>query len=195
MQTARILFEKFDIAGDAASAGPSAEWMAGHAAGLAEGHAAAQTEARQDQSRLQNDLVQSVSDMTFVYAEAEQAILTHLIPLFSGIGAHLLPGMEQAALAAQLVQNLRDIARDMCPGRITLRVSATDLVAVSHALQGDLRDAVTVTADPALSPGTATWSAGDSIKQINIAAVFAQIQSTLRATVHEIERKNANGDQ
>ncbi len=195
MQTARLLFEKFEIGGDPATAGPSAEWVAGHAAGLAEGHAAAQDAARHDQSRLQSDLVQAVSDMTFVYAEAEQAVLRSLIPLFSGICAHLLPGMEQAALAAHLVEHLRALARDICPGQIILRVAPAELEAVSNALNGDLRDAVTVTADPALAPGTANWSAGDVTRQIDITAAFAQIQDTLRATLHEIERKDANGAQ
>ncbi|MCC5972874.1 MAG: hypothetical protein JJT81_02360 [Rubellimicrobium sp.] len=86
--------------------GPSPEWSAGHAAGLADGL----DMAAQRQGILAEEICQAMTELTFTYAEARAQVLASLAPLLHGLLDRLLPAIVPDILRMAILEALVEAA-------------------------------------------------------------------------------------
>ena len=157
--------------------GPSEEWQEGHAAGFEE----ARQLAAADSTELRAELVQTLSDMAFGYAEAKAELLRQLEPLFDALIAGFLPGLAAQSLVPLIGERLRAAAADALDQPLVLRVAPGQIVAVSDALAQEAQLPFTAQSDPALGPGQALISGATTGEMIDLDAVLTLTQETLAA--------------
>jgi flagellar biosynthesis/type III secretory pathway protein FliH len=186
------VLESFDApppAPEPVDTGPSADWFAGHAAGLAEGQATA--EARQ--TALRESVVQSLADIEFRFAEARSHLIGALRPLFATLTDVILPAALQAGFGQQVAQALSTYAeRDM--GRpMLLSLNPQDTAAVGAAIGGLHLHTLRIVPDPGLAPGQAVLNSGAAETMIDTAAVLAAVRTALAAVTDESLLRSEHG--
>ena len=130
-------------------AGPSEDWLAGHAAGREE----ALAEAASAQDALSAQIAQAVADLQFGYAEARQHMGAALRPLFTTLMERLLPRLAQESLVPHLVALLQEAAARDMEAPVRLRVPSGQQAALSATLAGVSAPPLQVIADPDLPDG------------------------------------------
>jgi flagellar biosynthesis/type III secretory pathway protein FliH len=144
-------FDSLTLEDDPPSAGPGEDWLAGHAAGLAEGRLAARSEA----TRLNAELVQTLADLVFDRAALEALLLEQIGPLFQLLIDRFLPDMATASLASRIVAELRGAAASDLASTLIVAVHPTQVGAVAAAV-GTVRGLdLEVIGDPGLGPAAA----------------------------------------
>lgn len=188
MKAATLTFECFDldVCEDAA---PSPDFVAGHAAGLAEAMATAAAQ----QDLLQGSAVQAISDMAFGYAEARQHLLAGLRPLFAAVIERLVPESAAAALVPQVVEMLMREAESGSRGAIEIAVCPGHVAALDAVAQDCGGMPVRIVADPDLGSLTARWQSPDAATLIDLGAVQAAITSALAAVAEPEKRTVSHG--
>jgi len=141
------LLESFDTTPDPArAAGPSEDWLAGHAAGLVEAKAA--FAARQDV--LSDDLAQSLADLVFSRAAARTHVLSGLRPLFQALVTQVLPALSRTGFAPHVLELLAEAAARDTSRPIQVALHPDQCAALAPLLQQMPADGVTLVSDPAL---------------------------------------------
>lgn len=144
--------EAFDVLPEpelpAEPAGPSEEWLDGHAAGFAA--AMAEFEARQ--GALSADLCQSVADLNMTVVEARRLLADGLGPLFDGLATQLLPVALCESFAPRVAADLAGMALADLARPLTLRVRPEAVASVAQAVTGLPALAVEIVPDPGLGP-------------------------------------------
>jgi len=183
------LLESFDSPDNAMeSAGPSPDWATGHLVGLAEGRALALSE----QGRLSSDIVQSLADMSFGYAEARRHLLLSLRPLFMVLMDKFLPALVSDGLATQIVDLLQRTATEDLLTPIELHVHP-DHVA---GLQDLIRQAampITLRGDPRLGLGQAQMSSTDGETLLDLDELLGATRGALSAIFFTPEQRVHHG--
>lgn len=129
-------------------AGPSQDWLDGHAAG----HAAALAELADRQESLSAELCQSVADLNMTVAEARRLLSDGLGPLFDALATQLLPVALHESFAPRIAADLHEMARDDLERPLALRVRPEAAAAVGDAVAGLPSLAVEILPDPGLGP-------------------------------------------
>ena len=166
-------------------AGPSDDWLDGHATGVAEGlsRAAAETDARLA------EIAQSLADISFGFAEARAAVLASLGPLFSTLADRLLPGLAAQAQRAALIEAATAAARADSAAPLDIRVhpALADQIA---AVVPDLPDLpFTIRADPGVAPGQILVSHRSQDTLLDAEALIAALAAPLAFLRDEPQRK------
>lgn len=169
--------------------GPSEEWQDGHANGFAE----AQSMLGADSSRVREELLQAISDMSFGYAEAKAEILQSLSPLFEALIKTFVPDLARASLIPLIQDCLLAAATDAAQTPLVVCVPPQDVVALTDLLAMDGTLPFTAKSDPALAPGQALVSAGQAEQMIDLSAVLDAAQQTLAALLTPSSKGALNG--
>ena len=189
MKTASLTFECVDLAEPDDPATPSPDYAAGHAAGLAEGKAAAAA----DHGMLQDAAVQALSDMAFGYAEARQHILAGLRPLFTVLIDRLVPEIAAAALIPQVVEMRMAAAEQARREVIEIAVCPAHVAALTTVAADCGAMPVRIVTDPDLGPLMARWQSAGSATLLDLGAAVATITSALAAVAAPDERTQTHG--
>ena len=177
--TVALWLEPFGDEQSATSA-PSPDYERGYA----EGNAAARAEALEDATRLNDQLVQTVADINFTYAEARSQVMQSLRPLFQTITVKVLPHCVENGFAGQVVDALMQIAPSDTEG-LSIYVHPNQVASVKAVL-GD----VSIAADPNLTD-YAAWIGHDGHETLlDVDGLLARIAETL-AALHTYQEDDA----
>ena len=174
MALARFL-EDFDAPDPAEPKGPAVETLPGYEAGFAAGQQA----ARQAAHQLDAELVQTLTEMGFGFAEARLALLSALEPLFEALTGTLLSDLADDLFQARLVSALNEAAGRQLGQPIRLAVSPGQVEAVARLLPRVGGIALDVQPDTRLAPRSALISQGTSEEAIDLDAVLTGISQIL----------------
>ncbi len=181
--------EDFASDGDASRDTVPDETLPGYDAGFRAGQAAA--EAKQAATDAQ--LVQSIDDIAFGFAEARQTILQGLEPLFSALVTQVLPRTSEESFRAQLVQILMDgAAQDVAqPAVISVHPQQVETLSALFTSLGfaDL----TVHPDPGSTPNAALISRGDVETALDVDGMIARIIEILQIVTEASDERIAHG--
>lgn len=172
-----LLLESFDPPEQTESSGPSAEWLAGHAAGLAEGIAQEAARAEAEGTRISQELATALQDAAFTFAEARAQVIASLGPLIEVIVARLLPALAAEALGPWLRVEVERAARADAACPVTIHVHPSRLDAVRACLPPGA--AHRLSPDPALGPHGARLSCGTRETALDLDACVAGIRAAL----------------
>lgn len=184
------LLESFDAtpAADVEPA-PTADWLAGHAAGLAEGRAAALAE----QGMLRAEAAQALADLAFNFREAETVLLARLRPLFRAIADQAVPEILRETLGVALLEELDALAAADLAAGVVLRVAADDAAAVAELLQSVAGHAFVLQPDPRLPPGQVLIDAASGGTALDLARLRDDIAAAIAALSEETARSSEHG--
>lgn len=150
--------------------------------GYDDGFAAGQASTAAAQSALAAEMVQSLSEMSFGLAEARQAVLGQLVPLFDLIAVRLLPEVVAASFGPHLAEVLKSAAEEDIASPCVLRVHPDQEAAASAAIDSAPALQITVRADPMMSPLAAVLQGADSGGTVlDLDALVTQITTALEA--------------
>jgi hypothetical protein len=183
-----LLLEPFD-APDTTSGAPehSADWLAGHAEGVLAGLA----QAMAQDARLSDEVVQTLSDMAFTYAETRTQVLASLGPLFRSLLDRFLPELVRQMLLPHILEQILTAAQVDSQRPLRLSVSPGVFRALATTLSGPMPMPVILTADAQLGDGSAIMSHGDNETALDLDGLAAGITEVLQALFDETtERKN-----
>lgn len=174
-----LRLEAFDEAAPPA-AGPSADWILGHAAGLAEGiargRAEALAEAEARGAALAEGGARALADLAWTYAEARGQVLGGIAPLVRALMDGLLPPLAAEALGPWIAEAVREAAEaDLGAPRVLVHPDALAALAVrlppeaAHALGPD----------PALGPGEARVALPGGETSLDVEAALLRLRHGL----------------
>jgi flagellar biosynthesis/type III secretory pathway protein FliH len=180
-----LTLESFDRAGiDTSDA--NCTYKAGYDAGLADGKAV----SANSQSALSAEVVQSISDLQFNYAEARSEITNSLGPLFAAITAKILPQCVSQGLALQIARLLQSAAAEGVGTPLSIAVHPKQRRAVEAALV-DQTSLTSVIEDHELSENAALLRHEDGEISIDLDAVLHEIRQILD-TIQSPNQENEN---
>jgi len=181
------LYECFDSA--PAPAGPGEDWLAGHAAGLAEGRALALAEA----DTLRHETARAIADLGLSFAEAQGHVLARLAPLFALLADRVVPRLLHETLGAALLDELATAARADAGAPLALCVAPADAAAVEAVLPLLPGVRVAVRADPRLTPGAALIGHGDGESAFDLDRLGRDIAAALAALSDLMQGETRHG--
>jgi flagellar assembly protein FliH len=190
--TRPLRFEPFDgMPAPPVHAGPSADWLAGHAQGLAE--AAASVEHRR--AVAEEAALAALSDIAFTHAEARAALLSALVPFFRTLADRLLPEVAAAAFPLHLVEALSQAAAADASAVPDLQVSPADAALVAPLLAAANLTSVRLLPDPALAAGQARLVHGDGATALDAPALVAALGEVIAAWLDAAEPSHPEKEQ
>jgi flagellar assembly protein FliH len=183
----RMTLESFDPA-EMADEGPSPDYQDGYRAGFT-----AATDAANDAAdRLSHDLVQTLTDMTFTYREAQQDVMESLAVLVSALVDSVLPHCVAAGMTRQIA-DLILVRHSADQGKgITVHVHPSQLRAVRDAT-AEIGDIVIISPDPSLTPHTAWIGQGGVATFLDMDGHLAEIDTVLSNLIDCEKRIMRNG--
>lgn len=185
------LFEHFDTtpATDTGPAQPSADWQAGHEAGLADG--VAQAEAAQ--TALQRQTAEAIADLALTLAEARADTLARLAPLFAALADRIVPRLLRDTLGAALLDELARAAEAALGGPLVLRIAEADHDAVAALLPLIPGTEVTLETDLHLGPGQALIDGGATGTALDIDRLAVATTEALAALPDLLQGQRRHG--
>lgn len=106
---------------------PSPEWVAGHAAGLADGL----DMAAQRQGALTEEILQALTDLTFTYTEARAQVLASLAPLLQCLLDRILPDLVPDVLRMAILEALMEAADGDSRMPLVVRVHPAQVASIA----------------------------------------------------------------
>lgn len=182
-----VNLESFDMQ-QTADNGPTAAYQDGYDAG----YAAATEAANYAADQLRSDLVQTLSDMTFTYREAQQDVMASFASLIQTLVETVLPTCVDLGLARQIADLVMDRQAANHGETVVVHVHPSQQHPVAQAT-ADIAARITIMADATLSPHAA-WignAGGDTYLDMDIC--LAEIAELLSSLHHDNQRNSANG--
>ena len=161
--------------------------------GYAEGYAAAMAEIEASQTRLAQEVVQAISDITFGFAEARLHVMAGLEPMFRTLIDTVLPATLPESFRAHVVARLVANARTDVARPFVLALHPGQIDAVTAILPPPLAALLTLTPDPRLSPHAASIRQGDLETALDHDALLAEVTQALSALFDHITESKAHG--
>lgn len=156
---------------------PSPDYLAGHAAGLAEAAAAGAAE----QAGLTDAALRILDDMAFTHAEARGLVMTALRPLFDAIASRLLPEAAHVVLGAHLVEGLAHAAAAAAEAPLVLHLHPDAADRLAPLLDDVAGLHLVLRPDAGLDPLQARWAAGEAETALDLGALVEEIRAILAA--------------
>ncbi|MEL6169690.1 MAG: hypothetical protein AAFR35_13440 [Pseudomonadota bacterium] len=150
--------------------------------GYESGWSDANTSAAADAERIREDLARNLRNLSFTYTEARAEILDALEPFLTAILARLIPQLLPEAIAAQVVEELREVAASSADIKVELRVAPEDRDPVARLMPTHAAMPVTIVAEPALASGQAMLSFATEEIEIGIDGFVETIRDAFEDT-------------
>lgn len=176
-----LRFEPFDATPVAVvPTGPSDDWRAGHAQGLAD--AAAATAAQRAEA--EDAALSALGDLVFTWAEARAALLAALAPFFRALSDRLVPEVAAAAFPLHLIEELARTAAVDLGAAPELAVSPDDAALLRPLLAAAGFSGVTIVEEASLDRGQARFGCGPGTTVLDTPALVAGLQEIVAAFLH-----------
>ncbi len=185
MMTAKLL-ESFD---DVPPADPVDQ---AYDLGFRDGQAAAADLAQADQNRLSEELVQSIRDLEFSFAEARADLTAALVPVFDAICDKLFPAIIDEVYARKIAAFIATAAQRQTPDRFQLVVHPDQRAAVQAAAAMFDMD-LAVVADGELGTHAARLGHAEAAEHFDAARLVAEVAAILQTMTNPTERNRVHG--
>ena len=146
-----------------------------------------------DRARISSALGQHLQDLSFTYHEASSQVMNAMTPLLNEMVNVLLPAMARETLGAHIVEQLRDMARDIGKLDVQIAVSPENVEAVSAILDDSFSFSVQVVEDATLAGEQADIRFATTEKQIDLSDLLNAVHEAVEGFAHDNRRKIANG--
>jgi len=153
----------------------------GYEDGYATGREGGLAEARAEAARLEDDLVQAFTELSFTHAEARNHVLQALGPLFTSIMETLLPEAARASLVPYIVETLMEAAEQDSRMPLALLVSPQAVEPVRAVAEGRAGNPVVIDANPGLGPGEVLIRQADRETMLDLDRLLTDIQGAMQA--------------
>jgi flagellar biosynthesis/type III secretory pathway protein FliH len=177
-------FDDSNLSMQSAKAAPSADFLAGFAAG----EAAKQDFFDQDQRTLKEELLQQVADMTFGYEEAFAQIAASLGPLFDTVLSKLLPAVLDRSLAGTLHDMLLQAAQTDAAQPVTIHVHPDQSVAIQDALSGINHAHLNIVSNAEMTRHASLVQTANGETSFDLDAALSEISTIFNAMPHAQDR-------
>lgn len=179
-------FSPFDSDGRLAEAVPLERVEDQKLQSFEEGYQAGWTDAEKnyeaEHKNIADEVLHTLRDMSFTYEEALACLNRGLKPMFEQMMKTLLPQTASVALRAHVIEQLVELAATQTQAKITLRVSAADLLMIENLLEGvDLKIPVSVATDDTLTAHQLFVGLDTLEREINLDAVRQEITTAMNA--------------
>jgi flagellar assembly protein FliH len=144
-------------------------------------------------SKLTEEFLQNMQDLSFTYHEAFSKLSVGMKPLMSAIVTKLLPQIAAQSLGPQIMAQLDVLMKDQSNALLEIAVSPEKQAIVEALLKEQTAIPFTVAVEPALSGGQVYLRAGQSEREINLDAVLEGISTAIEAFFHTAEQENTHG--
>lgn len=182
-----VLLESFDNGADTAPA-PDLGYDTGYAAGRAE----ALAEAAAAQDALQAEVVQTIADLGFTFAEAKRDITLALGPLFDQVIDTLLPHCVRVGFGGEIASLITARLQEALGGGLSLTVHPDQETALTSAFAGvSVRPQIAT--DASLKPHEAWVGFATSTTHLDLDTLCDDIGSILSAIHLTPERTQSHG--
>lgn len=181
--------ERFDAPNNAAPEPLPVTEQDGYAAGYEAGKQDEQ--ARQD--TLKAEVIEKLTDMSFVYAEAKQDVLASITPLIQTLADKLLPELTADVARVHLVDCLQKAAQSDVDQPMKLQAAQSDLEALKASLPEDLPMKVSVEPKEGLLPGECLITAPSGETTLNATQLIENIREILSGMTQQTKRTAQNG--
>ncbi|NCO87733.1 MAG: hypothetical protein GW886_13990 [Rhodobacterales bacterium] len=187
----KLKLDRFDLPPDtgAVTDGPGPEWSAGFLAGELAGREAAMAE----QTVIRSELVQTLGDMAFGYAEAHGQILAALRPLFAALVEKVLPAILHESFGAHLLDVLLEQAEKDMSRPVRILLNPAHLPGFSPLISQFPAFPVELAGDPALSLSEALIACGQAETAIDPDRLLADLRECLTGLFTIPQRSQHNG--
>jgi flagellar biosynthesis/type III secretory pathway protein FliH len=185
MMSAKLL-ESFD---EVPPSDPSGE---AYDQGFRDGQAAAEHLAQADQNRLSEELVQSIRDLEFSFAEARADLTAALAPVFAAICDKIFPAIIDGIYARKIADVISTAAQCQTPDRFQLAVHPDQSGAVQAAV-GIFGMDLKVVPDAELGKYAARLDHAENAELFDAEHLVAEIAAILQTMTHTAERNRAHG--
>lgn len=182
-------FDGQDSGVDQSEAAVAQAWQDGHAAGLSEAH----NQGLADIMRGQDQLVQTLQDMAFGYAEARETLLRDLIPLFEASCSQFFPTAARAALVPQVVEVFGSLAEKRMKQPLRLAVPPDQLHSVTEALAAHPDLPFQAEADSTLGPHQVIIAGGAQDMMVDLDGLIGLVQSSFEAVTEIADERQEHG--
>jgi len=145
-------------------------------AGFAEGRAHADAE----QGQFSAEIIQSLTDMSFGYAEARGHLLLSLRPLFAVLVDRFLPALAKEGFAAQLADRLLEVAANDLMTPIDLCVHPEHIAGLKNVI-GQAGMPIKLRGDPKLGRGQAKLSSPEVQTMLDLDEMLDATRAVLSA--------------
>lgn len=173
-----LRLEDFDEpAAGAREAAPLPQDLPGYEAGFEDGLQA----ARAEQNGIDAELVQTLNDMAFGFAEARQHLIHSLVPLFQALVDQLLPQVIDTTFRLHLIDALTALTRQRVSAPIRLIVHPDQVDAVAALLPSVSGLEVDLHHDAEVGPHGALISQGPVESLLEIDDLIQEIHRILSA--------------
>ncbi|MHA3978350.1 FliH/SctL family protein [Halovulum sp. GXIMD14794] len=152
-------------------------WERGHAAGIQAGTEAAAKVHAEAQDQLRAALVETIGDQRMAQVEVQARVLADIAPMIRNLVARLAPELARAGLADQVAAEVETALRTRPEPAPIIRCSVESVAQLELAL----RDfgAISIQADPRLTPLEAEVHWDDGFEAIDFGAAIARLDAAL----------------
>ena len=161
--------------------------------GFAEGFAAGEAAAIARQNTISSEFVAQLDDMAFGFAEAQQALISALVPFFTELVETLLPETCEARFQAELVTAMTQAATHDLGQPITVHVNPTQLEGAKSLIAEQALAGFAIRPDPALSEHAALISVGGQETALDVDGQTAALIKTLGNLTSPALKERQNG--
>lgn len=144
-------------------------------------------------SKLTEEFLQNVQDLSFTYHEALSKLSVGMKPMMFAIVTKLLPKIAAQSLGPQIMEQLDVLMKDQSDALVEIAVSPEKQTIVEALLNEQDAIPFTVVVEPALSGGQVYLRAGQSEREINLDAVLEGISTAIEAFFHTAEQEKTHG--
>lgn len=161
----------------------------GFQAGAADAIAAAQA----DETRLSDELVSSLQDLSFAFHEASAHVMTNVAPVLRAMLETVLPRVMSETVGYTILEAVEPLIEEAAGIPVRLLVSPDEAPAV-RAIIGESADVpFVIVEDPALGRGRANLKIGAAERHIDVSGVLECMSAAVEAVTELNTRKTANG--
>lgn len=150
--------------------------------------------AKTDESaQISSSLSQHLQDLSFTYHEASGHMLDAISPLLNEMVNVLLPEIARATIGAHIVEQLKELAKEIGTIEVQVAVSAENVATLSDLLSEDFGFPISVIEDDTLAAEQADIRFGSTEKQIDLGDLVTSVTEAVAGFAHDNRRKLANG--
>ena len=164
----------------------------GYEEGYRTGREAGLAEARAEQGRLQAELAERFSELSFTSTEARTRLLESLRPLFAAISETLLPSAAQASLVPYVAEVLLEAAEADTRTPISLLVAPTMVETIRAIADAQAGNPVIVDGNPGLGEGEVLIRSSERETMLALDRLVEDLRAALSALFVDDNRRSVH---
>lgn len=144
-------------------------------------------------SKLTEDFVQNLHDLSFTYQEAFSKVTLGMQPVLTAVVEKILPKIAEQSLGPQIMEQMASLMEAERSGLLEIAVAPDKRETIEALLADQDNVPFTVTEESALSPGQIYIRASGAEREINLDKVIEGVSSAIEAFFHTAKEETDHG--